>query len=370
MKSWHFIPAWICYIDCERDNLTAMTDKIKYSVIIPIYNSEQTLSRCLESLVMQGRDDVQVIAVNDGSTDCSEKIALEFAAKHPIVEYVYQENGGVSRARNRGVNRAKGKYVTFLDSDDYVSADYFSVLDQWETDDLLVFAHETVGGPALDESKLFSRLQNQETAGQRLALLLSSRKIMSPCNKRFKLSIINDHALRFIEDLSVGEDFHFCMAYAMQCRTIRVTGKSILFNDISNPGSLSRRYRPQLDDKLVFVFQNVAKIVSGNTLFADQTPQLLAIVDYLYAKHVFSCVSEEFKHRKLHYFRDWQRIAEICEKFRKSISDERCGIIHGALRLALKWRLYFPFYFVSYLVKGRKYRIPQNHRERSSLHGT
>ncbi|MGN0999226.1 MAG: glycosyltransferase family 2 protein [Faecousia sp.] len=333
-----------------------MAQRIKYSVIVPIFNSEQTLSRCLESLVMQGRDDVQVVAVNDGSTDCSEKILLEFAAKHPIVDYVYQDNGGVSRARNRGLDRAKGEFVTFVDSDDYVSADYFSVLDQAQDDDLLVFAHENVGGPASDESKLFSELQNQQTAGQRLALLLSSRKIMSPCNKRFRRSIINEFALRFVESLSVGEDFNFCTAYAMQCRTIGVTEKKIIFIDISDQGSLSRRYRSHLDDKLVLVFQNVEKTISGNKLFAGQTPQLLAIVDYLYVKHVFSCVSEEFKHKKLRYFRDRRRIAEICEKFRQPISDDRCGIVHRTLRLALKWRVYFPFYFVSYLVKGRNYR--------------
>ena len=336
--------------------MNAMADKMKYSVIIPIYNSEKTLPRCLESLVTQGRNDVQIIAVNDGSTDRSEKIVLEFAAKYPNVDYIYQENGGVSRARNTGLDRAKGEYVTFVDSDDYVSEDYYSVLDQSEDNDLVVFAHETVGGPGLDESKLFAELQNRETAQQRLALLLSSRKIMSPWNKRFKLSIINKHAVRFMEGLSVGEDFNFCTAYAMQCRTICVTGKKIIFNDISDQGSLSRRYRPQLDDKLVWVFQNVAKTVSGNTLYAGQTPQLLAIVDYLYVKHVFSCISEEFKQNRINYFRDRQRIVEICEKFRQPISDDRCGIVHGALRLALKWRLYFPFYFVSYVVKGRKYR--------------
>lgn len=333
-----------------------MADKIKYSVIIPIYNSEKTLSRCLESLVTQRRNDVQIIAVNDGSVDRSETIVLGFAAKHPNVDYINQENGGVSRARNEGLNRAKGEYVTFVDSDDYVSEDYFSVLDQSEDDDLMVFAHENVGGPGLDESKLFAELQNRETAQQRLALLLSSRKIMSPGNKRFKLSIINDHAIRFIKDLSVGEDFNFCMAYAMQCCTICVTGKKIIFNDISDQGSLSRRYRPQLDDKLVWAFQNVAKIVSRNTLYAGQTPQLLAIVDYLYVKHVFSCISEEFKQNKLCYFRNRQRIVEICEKFRKPISDDRCGIVHRMLRLALKWRLYFPFYFVSFVVKGRRCR--------------
>lgn len=333
-----------------------MADKIKYSVIIPIYNSEKTLSRCLESLVVHRRDDIQIVAVNDGSMDRSETIVLEFASKHPYVDYVYQDNGGVSRARNTGLDRAKGEYVTFVDSDDYVSEDYFSVLDQMGDDDLVVFAHENVGGPVLDESQLFSDLQNQETAEQRLALLLSSRKIMSPWNKRFKLSIIKNHALRFIEGLSVGEDFNFCTAYAMQCCTVCVTEKKIIFNDISDQGSLSRRYRPQLDDKLVLAFQNVAKTVSGNTLYVDETPQMLAIVDYLYVKHGFSCVSEEFKQRKLHYFQDRKRIAEICEKFRQPISDGRCGIVHKALRFALKWRLYYPFYFVSYIVKGRKYR--------------
>ena len=332
-----------------------MADNVKYSVIVPSYNAERTLARCLESLISQGRDDIQIIAVNDGSTDGSEKIILEFAKGHSVITYISQENAGVSRARNAGLDLAKGEYITFVDSDDYVTSDYFSVLDQGENCDLLVFAHKSVGGIGPDESELFAALQNQETAEQRLALLLSSRKIMSPWNKRFKRSIIKDNELHFIEGLSVGEDFNFCMAYAMQCRTIRVTEKSIIFNDISDQDSLSRRYRPQLDDKLVSVFRSVEKTVSENTLYAGKIPQFMTIVDYLYVRHVFSCISEEFKQGRLHYFRDRKRIVEICEKFRQPISDDYCGIVHRALRLALKWRFYFPFYFVSYLVKGRKY---------------
>lgn len=333
-----------------------MAGNIKYSVIIPIYNAEKTLARCVDSLLASKRSDIQILLVNDGSCDGSDKIARSYERNNPIIDYLYQENAGVSRARNLGLDHAKGEYVTFVDSDDYVTADYFSVLDQGENCDLLVFAHESIGGPALDESELFAALQEKETAVQRLTLLLASRKIMSPWNKRFKRNIIDENAIRFIEELNVGEDFNFCIAYAMRCRTIEITGKSIICVDISDQGSLSRRYRPNLDDKLVIVFQNVAKTVSNNTLYSTQTAQLLALVDYLYVKHVFSCISEEFKHRKLRYFRDRRQIAAICQKFRKPVSDHCCGVAHFALRLALKWRLYFLFYSVSYVVKGRKYR--------------
>lgn len=328
---------------------------IKYSVIIPVYNSEKTLARCLDSLLAQNRGDVEIVVVNDGSTDGSRGLLLDYVAKYPTVVCIHQENAGVSCARNTGIRHAKGDYITFLDSDDYVTQDYFSVLDQTGDCDLLVFAHEAVGGEPLDETELFASLQNLETSGKRLELLLSSRKIMSPCNKRFKRSIVQENGLQFIRGLSVGEDFNFCTAYAMHCRSIEVTQKRILCIDISDQGSLSRRYRPHLDDQLVTVFEHVANTIRSNTVHAEHTQRLMEIMDYLYVKHIFSCISEEFKNQKMNYLRDRRKIANICNKFRQPLSKTRCNLIHRALRLALKWRMYYPFYLVCYWVKGRRY---------------
>ena len=113
-----------------------------YSVIIPIYNAEKTLSRCIDSLVRQDRKDVELILINDGSTDRSGEICKEYQQKCGNIRYFVQENRGVSAARNVGLAEAQGEYVLFVDSDDYVSQTYFEIIDAAlvkEKADLLLF---------------------------------------------------------------------------------------------------------------------------------------------------------------------------------------------------------------------------------------
>src|SRR5699024_4953921 len=119
--------------------------QIKYSVIIPVYNAEKTLKRCLDSLLGQKRQDVEIILINDGSSDRSGEILDEYRRKYGSIVSLEQENSGVSAARNRGLNAAMGSYILFVDSDDYVSEDYFNVIDEAgekEDSDLIVFANE------------------------------------------------------------------------------------------------------------------------------------------------------------------------------------------------------------------------------------
>lgn len=320
---------------------------IKYSVIIPVYNSEKTIARCLNSLTAQKRDDVQIVVVNDGSRDNSEEIIMQLAAENPSIEYVYQDNAGVSRARNTGLNHAKGIYVTFVDSDDYVTEDYFSTLDQAGDCDLLVFAHRVIGkGP--DVTALFAQLQKFSTDWDRLVLLLSSRRIMSPCDKRFRRSIIEEESVRFIEGMSTGEDFNFCLAYAMQCRSIVTVSASILVIDLSNEGSLSRRYRPHLDDQLVEVFAHAAQTIKSSNVYKEHSDALLMELDYLFIKHLFSCVMEELRGGQLHYVKDHKKLVSICRKFAFRYSGKYKNIIHRGLRTILDCHMYFIFYWVSY----------------------
>lgn len=336
-----------------------MTGKITYSVIVPVYNGEATLERCLDSLVSQRRQDIEIIVVNDGSRDRSEEIALAYMEKYDTVWYFRQDNAGVSRARNAGLDAAKGRYITFVDSDDYVTADYFAVLDEAgksEDWDLLVFANQTVGGTKTDESALFAALEQKKTAAQKLELLLCSRKIMPPWNKRFKRSIIEENHLRFIEGMQIGEDFNFCLAYAVRCGTVGVISRELCCIDVSGEGSLSRKYRPDLDRQMAAVFHHAARTMERSTVDDACKARLMGTLDYLFVKNAFTCVAEEFKSRELHYMRDRKEITQICTMFRKPLADRRCGMVHKCLRVLLKWKMYFPIYMVAYLVKGRKYR--------------
>ena len=96
--------------------------RTKVSVIVPVYNVELYLEKCLLSLVNQTLQDIEIIVVNDGSRDHSQQIIEKFQQEHPQKIFAYtKENGGLSDARNFGIDRAKGKYIGFVDSDDYVS---------------------------------------------------------------------------------------------------------------------------------------------------------------------------------------------------------------------------------------------------------
>ncbi len=94
---------------------------IKVSVIVPVYNVEKYLRECLESLERQTQDNIEVILVNDGSTDCSEEIAKEFAERNHNFHLINRSNGGLSAARNTGLDLAQGEYIYFLDSDDFLA---------------------------------------------------------------------------------------------------------------------------------------------------------------------------------------------------------------------------------------------------------
>ncbi len=98
------------------------------SIIVPVYNVEEFIDECIKSLISQTYENIEIILVNDGSTDKSGYICREYESKDNRIKVINQKNGGVSSARNIGLMQATGKYITFVDSDDYVKADYIEVL--------------------------------------------------------------------------------------------------------------------------------------------------------------------------------------------------------------------------------------------------
>lgn len=102
---------------------------MKFSVIIPIYNTEKFLCKCLDSVINQTHTDLEIIIVNDGSPGNADEICRDYAAKDSRIKYIRQENQGLSVARNNGLAAAAGDYIYFLDSDDWIELDFFATLD-------------------------------------------------------------------------------------------------------------------------------------------------------------------------------------------------------------------------------------------------
>lgn len=190
------------------------------SVIVPVYNAEKYLRRCLESILQQSYKDFEVIIVNDGSVDDSEKICAEFARGNERIKVITIANNGVSNARNIGLDAAVGDYISFVDADDYLDVDY---LENYMKAAVSTDADIVVGGVQAENGNKTSYQKNknvifeQERIRQLVCSLLDNKSdendSYSPqalgfsCCKLYKKSTIK--LTRFDKNISVREDAIF-----------------------------------------------------------------------------------------------------------------------------------------------------------------
>jgi glycosyltransferase involved in cell wall biosynthesis len=184
---------------------------IDISIIIPVYNMEKYLKQCLDSVFCQIDENIEVIIVNDGSTDDSRKVIEKYLNLYKNVVYIEQENQGVSISRNKGIERAKGEYIMFLDSDDYLEKKSVSNLyiKAKEKDmDILIFGHRKV----YDENNNFDKIntifdENKVYEGNQVAQRMLSGDIEGYCcDKLLKHEYIKKNKLEFQQDVYI-EDF-------------------------------------------------------------------------------------------------------------------------------------------------------------------
>ena len=178
------------------------------SIIIPVYNAEPHLRKCLQSAVNQTYPHLEIIVVNDGSSDKSEQICREFQANDRRICFINKENGGVSSARNEALNTASGKYIAFIDSDDYVSEHYIEILLKTLTQHRADIAecgawieNETTG----ERREMYPRFQSEE-GNIRIASSFCRNEGLSDFlwNKLFRAELFD--SVRF-SDFRCSEDF-------------------------------------------------------------------------------------------------------------------------------------------------------------------
>lgn len=221
---------------------------VKISIIVPVYNSSKYLEKCFDSIKNQTYTDFEVIVINDGSTDCSGEICDKYAELDNRFKIIHKENGGVSKARNIGIDNAHGEYITFIDSDDWIDIDYlqkFIVAVDPNCD--LIVSGITNEYPDMTTSML--SIQSNffaSTNAKQLHNLIKSRLVFGPYNKLFNSYIIKANNILFPIDISYGEDRIFNYHYIKYVNNIiTITYNGYHYNRLDS-GSLSTIPRPNL----------------------------------------------------------------------------------------------------------------------------
>jgi len=240
------------------------------SVIIPCYNAERTLEKCLNSVIQQSYDNLEIILIDDGSKDNSSKIYQDFKLKDERINIFVQSNSGVSKARNNGLKEATGEYICFVDSDDWVEPDYCSELYRLLTEEnadisIIEASYEDENGTvvfhkATSEEKVFD--------GKRaLSLLLEDNVIQShPWGKLYKVSFFKN--VDFPENLKCFEDYSTLFKVFDKALKVVKSNKK-LYHYIQHDDSLSHSLSPETAYNFYLAIMDVFQFWQSRTQLRD-----------------------------------------------------------------------------------------------------
>lgn len=217
---------------------------MKYSVIVPVYNAEKTIRRCVDSLTAEARADVEIILINDGSKDASAEICREYEKNDSNIQFINKENGGVSTARNAGLDIASGDYILFVDSDDYVAPSFFSILDEVLTGtpcDWIQFSCCFDDGLE-KRNHIYSPLvaENRVELMPHIINAICRKSINGPVAKLYRRELIEANQISFPIGASVAEDRVFNIKYSMYIKNYAVSDRVLYYISTENENSLTR----------------------------------------------------------------------------------------------------------------------------------
>lgn len=217
----------------------------KISVIIPIYNAEVYLEKCLESIKNQSFTDYEVLLIDDGSTDNSGKICDVFATKDTRFKVIHKSNGGVSSARNIGINHAKGEWICFMDSDDTAETNYLLHLYRGvnqQKDILIIQGFKTILPKDQSHVRTFETHLYTTSDMYKLFENLYTNRCGHPFAKLYNTQIIQQNQIYFIEQIHYAEDVMFMLTYMCYIKAIQtLDGYNYNYYIRDNSNSLSQR---------------------------------------------------------------------------------------------------------------------------------
>ena len=225
----------------------------RISVIVPVHNAENYLEKCLNSIIPQLSDQDEILLMNDWSTDSSTQICEEYSKKYNNIFTQYNENGGPSKTRNLGIEKAAGKYLLFIDSDDYLKENYVvKMLEDIENYELTVcsysFVYEDLN--KIQAQKYSNKLGNVIIPKDDFIKLYHVQLLNLVWNKIYRADIIKKNNIRFDEKITKGEDLLFNLDYIAHINTeIKIINESLYYY-VTKPTGLNRSFREPIKDRM------------------------------------------------------------------------------------------------------------------------
>lgn len=223
------------------------------TIIVPIYNAEKSLHRCIDSILSQTFQDWELLLIDDGSTDISAEICDEYAAKDQRIKVFHKKNSGVSSARNIGLDNVKGEWITFVDADDFVKEPYLiHLLEHSQKQvDLVISYAEIHNGNDIKKESYPSKLVD-DTNFESIFIENDMHWHTSPWSKLYKRCIIEEHHLRFCEGMHIGEDAVFLYSYMLYSNKIYISPDTDYCYFAYIPGSLTKRVNSLASETLAY----------------------------------------------------------------------------------------------------------------------
>lgn len=231
------------------------------SIIVPVFNGEKRIERCLESLTTVKESDVEFIIVNDGSTDGTKSICETYVKRDARFQLINQENGGVSKARNTGLDFSQGKYISFVDADDELTADYNDIIEIIKEVTSTLFGFDSY---IQTEKELTRRKRVFFTPGENDRKVLYSNFLTensnSIWNNIYQLRIIQENGIHFPEEMNMGEDCVFNAQYFRYCHGIYYIDKVGYKYYYDNKSSSSHANKISYLNDFAKIYENLLQI--------------------------------------------------------------------------------------------------------------
>lgn len=331
------------------------------SFIVPVYNVRPYLERCIDSLLEQTDDEYEIILIDDESTDGSDVLCRRYASENIKITGFHQKNQGVSVARNQGISMARGRWVCFVDGDDWVEPGLVHDLKEIEDDsfEIVFFAYYNVNGEKKESRVNFDldhkRLDASDFLRLQMCILNQGDDRLkeyshiegTPWAKLYRRSFLEEYKLRFTPGVKKGQDGLFNMK-AYGCAQCGFYSSRIVYNYRINGNSVCRRYNPDIPKysrRLIMEYQKQLKSLKNR--------DLRELFDYFIVRQFMYCILLDFCHKGNKAGYRIRRTAYLHEKdkYRVFIRRLRLKNMKYNERGLLILIRYFPFCFMDCVVK-------------------